>query len=140
MGVEFSRVRTEAVTALMPVTIPKQPEDNWFDALADTPAVASPLETLAWLHAPDSPSLGKRMYYSETGPSTPRYSPAEYDTISSPSGPISGPTIPSGLNKQDDPEDRKAKKVRIGRIILSKSHWHQSIRIPDDMTPEEYEA
>ena len=134
---EFGIMR---VTALMPVTIPEQPEDNWFDDLANTPAVASPLEMLAWLHAPDSPSLGKRTYYSETGPSTPRYGPAKYDAITGPSGPISGPTIPSGSNEQDDPEDREAKKAWIGRIILAEGHWRRSLGIPDNMMPEEYEA
>ena len=47
----------DLVITLTPLTIPEQPEDNWFDALADTPAIASPLETLAWLHVPDSPSV-----------------------------------------------------------------------------------
>ena len=128
------------VTALVPIAIPKQPDDNRFDALADTPAVASPLETLAWLHAPNSPSLGKRAFDSETGPSTPRYGPAEYDAITGLTGLTSGPTEPSGSNEQDNSEDRKAKKARISRIVIAKGHWHRSIGIPDDMTPEEYEA
>ena len=101
------------VTALAPLAIPEQPKDNWFDALANTPAVASPLETLAWLHAPNSPSLGKRMFHSETSPNTPRYGPAEYDAITGPVGPTTGPTELSGLNGQDNLEDCKAKKARI---------------------------
>ena len=63
----------------MPLAIPEQPEDNWFDALADTLAVASPLETLAWLHAPDSSSLGKRTFHVKTGLNTLRYGLAEYE-------------------------------------------------------------
>ena len=35
------------VTALAPLVIPEQPEGEWFDALANTPAVATPLETLS---------------------------------------------------------------------------------------------
>ena len=138
----YSRLEGD-VTALTPVTIPEQPDDNWFEALADTPAVASPLETLAWLHAPNSPSLGKRVFHSETGPSTPRYGPAEYNTISGPSGltgPTPGPTEPSGSIGQDNPEDCKAKRMRISRIILAEGHWCRSIGIPNDMTPEEYKT
>ena len=59
------------VTALAPLVIPEQPEGEWFDALADTPAVATPLETLKWLRMPESPSLGKRMYDSDTGLASP---------------------------------------------------------------------
>ena len=107
----------------MSIAIPEQPDDNWFDALADTPAIASPLETLAWLHAPDSPSLGKRTFHSETGPNTLRYGPAEYNAITGLTGPTTRPTDPSGSNEQDDPEDHEAKKARIGRIILAEGHW-----------------
>ena len=44
------------VTALEPLVIPEQLEGEWFDALADTPVIATPLETLEWLRGPDSPS------------------------------------------------------------------------------------
>ena len=40
---------TYPVTTLALLTIPEQPEGEWFDALAETPAVATPLETLDWL-------------------------------------------------------------------------------------------
>ena len=86
------------VTVLMPLAILKQPNANWFDTLADAPAVASPLETLKWLHAPDSPSLGKRMYYSETSLSTLRYGPQEYNMLTSLDGLTAKPMDPSGSN------------------------------------------
>ena len=35
-----------SVITLMPLNIPEQPEAEWFDVLADTSAVAMPLETL----------------------------------------------------------------------------------------------
>ena len=104
------------VTALAPIAIPKQPEDNWFDALADTPAVASPLETLAWLHAPDSPSLGKRTFHSETGLNTPRYGPAEYEAITSPTGPtrkrLIGPRCPGKRSSRRHPPTRPRPRKR----------------------------
>ena len=101
------------VTALAPLVIPEQPEGEWFDALADTPAVATPLETLSWLRTPNSPSLGKRTYDSDTSPASLVYGPAEYNALTGPSGPTTGPMEPSGSNRQDDPEDREAKKLRI---------------------------
>ena len=94
-----------AVTALAPLVIPEQPEGEWFDALADTPAVATPLETLSWLRTPDSPSLGKRTYDSDTSPASLVYGPAEYNALTGPSGLTTGPTEPSGSNGQDDLED-----------------------------------
>ena len=124
----------------MPLVIPEQPKAEWFDALADTPAVAMTLETLEWLRAPDSPSLGKRTYNLETSPASPVYGPAEYDVLTGPDGPIARPTDPSGLNGQDNPEDREAKKAWIQSIITSEIHWHRSLGIPDNMTPEEYKA
>ena len=108
----------------MPLVIPEQPKGEWFDALADTPAIATPVETLEWLHVPDSPSLGKRTYDSDTGPASPAYGPAEYDALTGPDGldgPI-GPMAPSGSNGQDDPEDREAKKLRIHAVIMSEAH------------------
>ena len=89
----------------MPLVIPEQPEGKWFDALADTPAVATPLETLSWLCMPDSPSLGKRTYDSDTGPASPVYGSAEYDALTGPSGPTTGLTELNGLNGQGNPED-----------------------------------
>ena len=105
--------RRGAVTALAPLVIPEQPKGEWFNTLADTPAVATPLETLSWLRVPDSPSLGKRTYDSETGPASLVYGPAEYDALTGPSSPTTGPMEPSGSNGQDEPEDREAKKPRI---------------------------
>ena len=102
-----------SVTALAPLVIPEQPGGKWFDALADTSVVATPLETLSWLRAPDSPSLGKRTYDLDTGPASPVYGPAEYDALTGPSSLTTGPMEPSGSNGQDDPEDREAKKPRI---------------------------
>ena len=99
------------VTALTPLAIPEQPKVKWFDALADTSTIATPLETLEWLCAPDSPSLGKRMHNSETGPSSPAYGPAEYNASTGSDGPITRLTVPSGSNRQDDLEDCKAKKA-----------------------------
>ena len=101
-----------AVTALTPLVIPEQPKGEWFDTLADTPAVATPLETLHWLCMPNSPSLGKRTYDSDTGLASPVYGPAEYDVITGLDRPT-GPTELSGSNGQDDPEDREVKKPRI---------------------------
>ena len=109
------------VTALAPLAIPEPPEGEWFNALADTPAVATPLETLDWLRMPDSPSLGKRTYDSDTSLASPVYGPAEYDAITGPDGPI-GPMAPSGSNRQDDPEDHEAKKPRIRSIIMMEVH------------------
>ena len=111
-----------AVTALIPLVIPEQPKGEWFDALADTPAVATPLETLSWLCMPDSPSLGKRTYDSDTGPASPVYGPAEYDALTGPSGPATRSTEPSGSNGQDDPEDREAKKPQIRAVIMTEVH------------------
>ena len=140
------------VTALIPLVIPEQPEGKWFDALADTPKIAMPLETLEWLRVPDSPSLGKRTYDSDTGPASLVYGPAEYDMTADPDGPITRPTAPSGSNRQDDPEDREAKKVRIRSVIMLEVHqWIRSLimaegnrcrslGVPDWMMPEEYEA
>ena len=65
------------------MVIPEQPEPKWFDALAEYPAVAMPLEALEWLHAPNSPSLGKRTYDLEARPTSPVYDPEEYDTLTS---------------------------------------------------------
>ena len=62
---------------------------------------------------PDSPSLGKRTYDSDTSPASPVNGPAEYDAIAGPDGPITGLTAPSGSNRQDDPEDHEAKKAQI---------------------------
>ena len=95
------------------MVIPEQPEGEWFDTLADTPAIATPLETLQWLRTPDSPSLGKRTYDSDTGLASPVYEPAEYDVSTGLDGPITRSTISSGSNEQDDPEDCEAKKPRI---------------------------
>ena len=89
----------------MPLVIPKQPEGEWFDALANTPAVATPLETLEWLCAPDSPSLGKRTYDSDTGPASPVYGLAEYNRLTGPDGLTARLTEPSGSNRQDDLEE-----------------------------------
>ena len=97
----------------MPFDIPKQPETEWFNTLANTPAVATPLETLEWLCVPDSPSLGKRAYDLDTGLTSLVYGPAEYDTSTSPESPMTGLMVLSGLNGQDDPEDCKAKKAWI---------------------------
>ena len=102
-------LRWPPVTALAPLVIPEQPEAEWFDALANTPTVATPLETLKWLRAPNSSSLGKRTYNSDTGTT----SPVGCDTMTSLDGPMTGPTIPSGSNGQDNPEDHEAKKVQI---------------------------
>ena len=104
----YSRLEGD-VTTLVPLVIPKQPEAEWFNVLADTPAVTTPLETLEWLCMPDSPSLGKRMYDSETGPSSPTYQPAEYNTMTGPTR----LTELSGLIGQDNLEDCEAKKARI---------------------------
>ena len=93
------------VTALAPLVIPEQTKSEWFDALAETPAVVTPLETLQWLHTPDSPSLGKRTYDLDTGPASPIYGPAEYDAMTGLDQPATGPTAPSGSNGQDDLED-----------------------------------
>ena len=98
IGIDF-------VTDLMPLVIPEQPKGEWFDALVDTPVVATPLETLEWLRTPDSPSLGKRTYNSDTGPASLIYGPAEYNAITGPDRLTTGLTEPSGLNGQDDPED-----------------------------------
>ena len=136
------------------MNIPEQPEGEWFDALAETPAVATPLETLYWLRTPDSPSLGKRTYDSDTGPASPTSEQAQYDALSGPTGATgpTGPTGPSGSNGQDDPEDREAKKPRIRAVIMSEVHRRirsivmtegnrrRSLGIPDWETPEEYEA
>ena len=100
------------VTTLMSLAIPEQPKDEWFETLANTPAVASPLETLAWLHAPDSPNLGKRTFHSETSSNTLRYGPAEYNAITGPTGPTKLTKL-SGSNEQDDLEDHEAKKLQI---------------------------
>ena len=139
------------VTALAPLAIPEQPEGEWFDALAETPAVATPLETLSWLRTPDSPSLGKRTYDSDTGPASPASERAQYEALTGPSGPA-GPAESSGSNGQDDPEDREAKKPRIRAVIMSEAcrkvrsiiaaeiDRRRSLGIPDWMTPEEYEA
>ena len=136
----------------MPLTIPEQPKDNWFNALADTPAVAMPLETLEWLRTPGSPSLGKRTYDLDTGPMSPVYGPAEYDALTSPDGPTAGPAEPSESNGQDNPEDQEAKKPWIRSAIMTEVHRrvrslittegdrHRSLGIPEWMTPEEYEA
>ena len=97
------------------MVISEQPEGEWFDALANTPAVATPLETLSWLHMPDSPSLGKRTYDSDTGPASPVSEQVQHNALSGPTGPT-GPAGPAGLsgsNGQDDPEDCEAKKVQI---------------------------
>ena len=110
------------VTALTPLVIPKQPEGEWFDALADTPTVATPLENLSWLYEPGSPSLGKRTYDSDTGPASPVYGPAEYNALAGPDGPTAGPATPSRSNGQDDPEDREAKKPRIRAVIMTEAH------------------
>ena len=140
-----------SVTALAPLNIPEQPEGEWFDALAETPAVATPLETLYWLRTPDSPSLGKRTYDSDTSLASPTSEQAQYDALSGPSGPA-GPAEPSGSNGQDDLEDREAKKPRIRAVIMSEAcrkvrsvisaeiDRRRSLGIPDWMTPEEYEA
>ena len=106
----YSRLEGD-VTTLVPLVIPEQPEGEWFDALADTPVIATPLETLSWLRAPDSPSLGKCTYDLDTGPASPTYG-AEYNAITGPDRPT-GPTALSGSNGQDDPEDREAKKPWI---------------------------
>ena len=127
------------VTTLMLLAIPKQPKDNWFNMLADIPAVVSPLETLAWLQMPDSPSLGKRTFHSETGPNTPRYGPAEYEAITDPDGAIARPTEPSGSNEQDDLEDHEAKKVQIQMIISAEIHQHITVQVPDSSSTV-YEA
>ena len=111
-----------AVTALAPLVIPEQPEGEWFDALANTPAVATPLETLDWLCSPDSPSLGKRTYDSDTGPTSPIYGPAEYDALTRPDGLTARLTNLSGSNGQDDLEDCEAKKQRICAIIMLEVH------------------
>ena len=144
--------RSIYVTALAPLVIPEQPEGKWFDILADTPAVATSLETLQWLHMPDTPSLGKRTYDSDTGPTSPIYGPAEYNVLTGMDRPTAGPANPSGSNGQDDPEDREAKKLRIRAIIMLEVHRQikglivaegdrrKSLGIPDWMTPEEYEA
>ena len=100
------------VTALEPLVIPKQPEGKWFDTLADIPAIATPLETLEWLRRPNSSSLGKRTYDSDTGPASPEYRPAEYNASTNPDG-LTRPMAPSGSNGQDDPEDHEVKKPRI---------------------------
>ena len=123
----------------MPLTIPEQPKDNWFNALADTPAVASPLETLAWLHAPNSPSLGKRTFHSETGPNTLRHGPAKYEAITGPDSPIARPMELSGSNGQDDPEDCEAKKAQIQTIIGAEIHQHMTAQILDSPSTT-YEA
>ena len=104
---------TAFVTALAPLVIPEQPEGEWFDALTDTPAVATPLETLSWLRTPDNPSLGKRAHNSDIGPASPVSGPAEYDALTGPDGLTAGLANPSGSNGQDDPEDCEAKKVQI---------------------------
>ena len=44
----YSRLEGD-VTTLMLLIILEQPKGKWFDALAKTPAVATPLETLEWL-------------------------------------------------------------------------------------------
>ena len=143
---------TESVTALAPLVIPEQPEGEWFNASAKTPAMATPLETLNWLYTPDSPSLGKHVYDSDTGPASPVYGLAEHDELTGLDGPTAGPTDPSGSNGRDDPEDREAKKQRIRTVIMTEAHQRigslimaednrcRSIGIPDWMTPEEYEA
>ena len=104
---------TDGVTALAPLTIPEQPEAEWFNALADTPVVATPLETLEWLCTPDSPSLGKRTYDLNTSPASPVYGSAEYDMMTGPDGLTAGLMTLSGLNGQDNLEDHEAKKVQI---------------------------
>ena len=96
----------------MPLVIPKQPELKWFDALANS-TIATPLETLEWLHMPDSPSLGKRTYDLEAGPTSLVYKPGEYDTLSGPDSPMTKLTDLSGLNRQGDPEDHETKKAQI---------------------------
>ena len=116
----------QAVTALAPLVIPEQPEGEWLDALADTPAVATPLETLSWLRTPDSPSLGKRAYDSDTSLASLVYGPAEYDVLTGPDGSTARLANPSGSNGQDDLEDREAKKPRIHAVIMSEVH--QQIR------------
>ena len=143
---------TFCVTALAPLVIPEQPEGEWFDALADTPAVATPLETLNWLHAPDSPSLGKRAYDSDTGPASPTSERAQYEALNGPSGPTTGSAEPSGSNGHDDMEDRETKKPWIRAVIMSEVYQkvrsiisteidrRRSLGIPDWMTPKEYEA
>ena len=110
------------VTTLTPLAIPEQPEGKWFDALANTPAIAMPLETLKWLCAPDSPSLGKRTYNSDTGPTSPVYGPAEYNAMTGPDRPTPRLTALSGLNGQDNPEDREAKKPQIRAIRMTEVH------------------
>ena len=101
---------------------------------------------------PDSPSLGKRTYDSDTGPTTLVYGPAEYDVLTGPNSPTTRLTEPSGLNRQDDLEDREAKKPRIQSVIMTEVHQrirslitaegdrHRSLGIPGWMTPKEYEA
>ena len=110
------------VTALAPLVIPEQPEGEWFDALANTQAIAMPLETLKWLCAPNSPSLGKRTYNSDTGPTSPVYGPAEYNAMTGPDRPTPRLTALSGLNGQDNLEDREAKKMQIRSVITSKAY------------------
>ena len=139
---------TYHVTALAPLIIPEQPKGEWFDALAKTPAVATPLETLNWLRTPDSPSLGKRTYDSDTGPA----SPVGYSVLPGPDGPIAGPMELSGSIGQDDPEDREAKKPQIQAVIMTEVYRRirsliaaegdrrRSLGMPDWMMPEEYEA
>ena len=93
------------VTALAPLVVPEQPEGEWFDTLTNTPAVATSLETLSWLRTPNSPSLGKQAYDSDTGPTSLVYGPEESDAQTGPSSPTIGPMESSGSNGQDDPED-----------------------------------
>ena len=134
------------------MVIPEQPKGEWIDALTDTPAVATPLETLNWLHAPDSPSLGKRAYDSDTGPANPTSERAQYEALNGPSGLTTGSAEPSGSNGHDDMEDRETKKPWIRAVIMSEVYQkvrsiisteidrRRSLGIPDWMTPKEYEA
>ena len=134
----YSRLEGD-VTTLMPLAIPKQPEDNWFNALADTPAVASPLEMLAWLHVPNSTSLGKRTFHLETGPNIPKYGLTEYKALTGLGEPEDGPMELSRSNEQDNPEDREAKKAWIQTVIGTEIHRHMTVQVPDS-PPTVYKA
>ena len=127
------------VTTLMPLAIPEQPKDNWFNALADTPAVASPLEMLAWLHVPNSTSLGKRTFHLETGPNIPKYGLTEYKALTGLGEPEDGPMELSRSNEQDNPEDREAKKAWIQTVIGTEIHRHMTVQVPDS-PPTVYKA
>ena len=71
---------------------------------------------------PDSPNLGKRTYNSDTSPASLVYGPAEYDALTGPSGPTTGPMELSGSNGQDNLKDQEAKKPQIRAVIMMEVH------------------